>query len=75
MGFRGITAGDWLKDVMRNDYGMTADSFLFSYDDKIYKPKEKTDDKPRVFFYARPVTPRRDFELGMLAINELWKKM
>lgn len=41
MGFRGITAGDWLKDVMRNDYGMTADSFLFSYDDKIYQTKRK----------------------------------
>ena len=75
MGFRGITAGDWLRDLMRREYHMTADSFHFSYDDKIYKPKEKTDATPRVFFYARPVTPRRDFELGMLAINELWKKI
>ena len=66
MGFRGITAGDWLRDIMRNEYGMQADSFHFSYDDKVYQPKEKPDNEKRVFFYARPVTPRRDFELGML---------
>ena len=75
MGFRGITAGDWLRDIMRNEYGMQADSFHFSYDDKVYQPKEKPDNEKRVFFYARPVTPRRDFELGMLALNELCRRM
>ena len=52
MGFRGITAGDWLRDIMRNEYGMQADSFHFSYDDKVYQPKEKPDNEKRVFFYA-----------------------
>lgn len=74
-GFRGLTAGDWLKDICINQYHMKADSFGFSYDKDLYKPKEKTDDVKRVFFYARPVTPRRDFELGLLALNELTKKM
>ena len=60
---------------MRNEYGMQADSFHFSYDDKVYQPKEKPDNEKRVFFYARPVTPRRDFELGMLALNELCRRM
>ena len=49
MGFRGITAGDWLRDIMRNEYGMQADSFHFSYDDKVYQPKEKPDNEKRVF--------------------------
>lgn len=75
MGFRGITAGDWLRDVVREKFGMEAESFRFSYDRSIYKPHEKTDGKKRVFFYARPVTPRRDFELGILAIDELCKKI
>ena len=57
MGFRGITAGDWLRDIMRNEYGMQADSFHFSYDDKVYQPKEKQDNEKRVFFYA-PRLPR-----------------
>lgn len=73
-GFRGITAGDWLKNICINEYGMKADSFGFSYDKDLYFPKEKKDTSKRVFFYARPVTPRRDFELGLLALNELSKK-
>lgn len=72
-GFRGITAGDWLKDICRNVYGMKANSFGFSYDKDLYKPQTKKDEVKRVFFYARPVTPRRDFELGVLALNELAK--
>lgn len=72
-GFRGITAGDWLKNICINRYGMKADSFGFSYDKHLYRAKEKKDNQKRVFFYARPVTPRRDFELGLLALNELAK--
>lgn len=74
-GFRGITAGDWLKNICINEFGMEADSFGFSYDKDLYHPKEKKDTKKRVFFYARPVTPRRDFELGLLALNELTKML
>lgn len=74
-GFRGITAGDWLRDIARKDYGMEAMSFGFSYDRTIYQPKEKPDDRTRVFFYARPVTPRRDWELGLLALGELYRRM
>lgn len=74
-GFRGITAGDWLRDIAREQYGMKAMSFHFSYDRKIYQPKDKPDERPRVFFYARPVTPRRDWELGVLALNELYRRM
>lgn len=72
-GFRGITAGDWLKNICINDYNMTADSFGFSYDKDLYSAQNKKDDTPRVFFYARPVTPRRDFELGLLALHQLTK--
>lgn len=70
-GFRGITAGDWLKELMTEKYGMQADSFGFSYDRDTYVRKEKKSLKKRVFFYARPVTPRRDFEIGFLALQEL----
>ena len=72
-GFRGITAGDWLKDKLRDEYGMKTDSFSFSYDRDLYKPIQKRDNNKRVFFYARPVTPRRDFELGLLALEKLSK--
>lgn len=74
-GFRGITAGDWLKDKLRDEYGMQTESFGFSYDKDIYKSIEKRDAVPRVFFYARPVTPRRSFELGLLALHEIAKRI
>lgn len=74
-GLRGITAGDWLKNVCENEFGMKADSFGFSYDKELYHPIPKKDNVKRVFFYARPVTPRRDFELGLLALNELAKRI
>ena len=48
---------------------MKTNSFLFSYDKDTYYPAEKKDNKKRLFFYARPVTPRRDFELGLLALK------
>lgn len=74
-GFRGITAGDWLKEKLRDEYGMKTDSFGFSYDREIYKEKEKNDKTKRLFYYARPVTPRRAFELGLLALNEIAKRV
>ena len=74
-GLRGITAGDWLKEKLNKEYGMKTDSFRFSYQRDVYYPVERTDNQKRVFFYARPVTPRRDFELGLLALDELCKRM
>ena len=74
-GFRGLTAGDWLKNKLEKEFGMKCDSFRFSYDRDLYHPIEKRDDKKRLFFYARPVTPRRGFELGMLALMELYRRI
>ena len=73
-GFRGLTAGDWLKNKLRDEYGMKTESFLFSYDHDLYQAGTKRDSVPRIFFYARPVTGRRDFELGLLALNEITKR-
>ncbi len=74
-GFRGITAGDWLKNKLEREYGMSCQSFHFSYDKDLYHAIEKRDNVKRIFFYARPVTPRRAFELGMLALFELHQRI
>ncbi len=74
-GFRGITAGNWLKKKLNEEYGMRTESYQFSYDHTLYRPKMKKDQVNRIFFYARPVTPRRSFELGLLALFELYKKV
>lgn len=74
-GLKGITAGDWLKYKLHDEYGMDTESFGFSYDKNIYQPQEKRSNKKRIFFYARPYTARRDFELGLLALEELSKRI
>lgn len=74
-GFRGITAGDWLKDKLHEEYGMITDSFSFSYDRELYTPGEKRDQKKRIFFYARPYTARRAFEFGLLTLTEVAKRV
>lgn len=74
-GFRGITAGDWLKDKLHEEFGMVTDSFSFSYDRELYVPGQKRDGKNRVFFYARPYTARRAFEFGMVVLTEVAKRI
>lgn len=74
-GFYGLTAGDWLKEVLTNEYNMKCESFSFSYEKDLYTPHGKRDKEiQRVFFYSRPPTERRGFELGLLALNEFCKK-
>ncbi len=73
-GFDGaITAGDWLA-AMAKRYGMAAYPFGFAYDKGIHYPRPRRDQQQRIFFYARHVTPRRGFELGLLALERVWRK-
>lgn len=74
-GLYGITAGDWLKEKLEKEYGMWTRSFGFSYDKSVYTPKEKNKITKKIFFYARPYTPRRDFEIGLLALDEVCKRI
>lgn len=74
-GLYGITAGDWLKNKLEKEYGMWTRSFGFSYDQEIYKAKEKSGLSKRIFLYARPCTPRREFEIGLLALNKVCAEM
>ncbi len=73
LGLKAITAGDWLKDKLAADYGMETQSISFSCDHDIYAPAERPDSgaEKTVFFYARPATSRRAFELGLLALNRV----
>ncbi len=67
-----ITAGDWLAALAKR-YGLTAHPFGFSYDKTTHYPRLRRDNQKRIFFYARHVTPRRGFELGLLALERVWR--
>jgi glycosyltransferase involved in cell wall biosynthesis len=73
-GFRGITAGGWLDKKLSTDYGMKTDHYDFGANKENYK---FTNQKKRkeVFFYARPVTERRAFDLGIMALEIFHSKM
>jgi len=70
LGFHGIAAGQWLGDKLRNEYGMTCDAYDFAVDTSRYT-YANTARRTEVLFYARPPTPRRATEFGLLALSEL----
>lgn len=75
-GFYGITAGDWLAEKLASEYGMWTRAIGFSVEHDRYKPLPRTSPTPRrVFFYARPATPRRAFEMGILVLNEVARRL
>jgi glycosyltransferase involved in cell wall biosynthesis len=77
-GFHGITLGPWIAEVLRSEFGMSCAPFGFSFDREIYSPNGNRyfpEKKNRVLFYARPRTERRGFELGVLALSLVAKRM
>jgi O-antigen biosynthesis protein len=75
-GFRGITAGGWLEKKLAQDYGMLTSSVGFSYDQDLYRPlPRRIKEQRRAFFYARPPTQRRAFEMGVLVLAEVVRRL
>ncbi len=75
-GFAGITAGGWLKDKLAGEYGMRTEAFGFSYDMELYRPLPRRPTETRnIFVYVRPVTPRRGFELSILALERVTRTL
>jgi hypothetical protein len=69
-GFHGLTAGRWLSEKLRRDYGMAADPFEFGRD-PVYSLDRSVpaDERTGVCFYSKPDTPRRAYELAVLALD------
>jgi len=66
-GFIGITAGGWLARKLHDEYGMRTSAFDFGAgtDYSITEHGRRS----AVFFYARPETPRRGYEIGEMALD------
>jgi glycosyltransferase involved in cell wall biosynthesis len=73
MGFYGVTAGGWLKKKLASEYGMKTDSFDFGSDENDYK-FTNNDVRNEIFYYVRPYTERRGFEVGIVALDIFHKK-
>lgn len=72
LGLTAITAGTWLSEKLNREYGMKTFPYLFGCDTEFYQATEKRPSSSKhIFYYARPVTPRRCFELGLLALAKV----
>ena len=74
-GFVGLTAGGWLAETLLAQYGMRTYPFGFSYDKSLYQSNTLRRKTRRLFYYARPPTPRRGFELGLLVLEKVAKAL
>ena len=69
-GFHGVTAGRWLTKLLARDYGMRADHFDFGCDlDRYALDHSLAGERAGVCYFSRPSTPRRAFELGVVALD------
>jgi glycosyltransferase involved in cell wall biosynthesis len=67
-----MCAGPWLKRMMDEKYGNESVCFRLAVDHEVYTPcdpEKKT--RGQIAFYVRRSTPRRLFEIGILALHEL----
>jgi glycosyltransferase involved in cell wall biosynthesis len=71
MGYPCLASSPWLRELLRERYGADAEVFEYGVDLDVYRPLESERRAQSVLFYARPATPRRATELGMLALAEL----
>ncbi|HDL7644247.1 TPA: glycosyltransferase [Yersinia enterocolitica] len=73
-GFIGITGGGWLRQCYES-HGGSAKNYLFAADRKIFYPSDKEgvvrDKVKKLFFYGRPSTERRCFDLGMASLLKI----
>lgn len=75
-GFFGITAGGWLAHKLKTEYGMQTHAISFGVDHELYRQRPRREPQiKRVFFYARPPTPRRAFEFGLLVLEAVSRKL
>lgn len=71
LGFKGICGGDWLKSVFES-YGGKAIKFDFSVDrDTFYCDQPLRPAVERLFFFGRPSSDRRMYELGVAALQAI----
>ncbi|HEY7599509.1 MAG TPA: glycosyltransferase, partial [Candidatus Limnocylindrales bacterium] len=69
-----IVAGTWLRDLLAESYGRSGSWFRFGVDHDVYRPLAVRRRRDTVVFYCREATPRRAVPLGLLALDELWRR-
>lgn len=69
-----IAASPWLRDLLIDRYGASADAFQLGVDHDIYTPQPVQRRSDTVIYYARYSTPRRAVPIGLMALTELYRR-
>jgi O-antigen biosynthesis protein len=69
-----IAASPWLRDLLVERYGASADAFELGADHDVYRPQPVERRRDTVVYYARHTTPRRAVPIGLMALSELKRR-
>jgi glycosyltransferase involved in cell wall biosynthesis len=69
-----IAASPWLRDLLVERYGASADAFELGADHDTYRPRPVERRRDTVVYYARHTTPRRAVPVGLMALSELKRR-
>ena len=69
-----IAASPWLRDLLIERYGASADAFQLGVEHDIYQPRPVERRNDTVVYYARHSTARRAVPIGLLALAELHRR-
>lgn len=73
-GMHCIAASPWLRDLLIDRYGASAQAFELGVDHDVYRPRPVKRQRDTVVYYARHSTPRRAVSIGLLALAELKRR-
>jgi len=73
-GLHCIAASPWLRDLLIERYGASADAFQLGVDGDTYGPQPVERRTDTVIYYARHSTPRRAVPIGLMALAELHRR-
>jgi O-antigen biosynthesis protein len=74
-GLHCVAASPWLRDLVAERYGPSADAFQLGVDHALYAPRADVARRPdTVVYYARHSTDRRAVPIGLMALAELHRR-
>jgi glycosyltransferase involved in cell wall biosynthesis len=69
-----IAASPWLRDLLIERYGASAEAFQLGVEHDTYRPRPVARRPDTVIYYARYATPRRAVPIGLMALAELKRR-
>ena len=69
-----MAGSPWLRDLLQKRYGASAEAFEYGVDHEVYRPRPVLRRRDTVIYYARFETARRAVPIGLLALEELYRR-